>query len=397
MRVLFFGTYERGYPRNAQVVTALRRAGVDVDERTLRSGTARDNWRAGRARAARLAAASSSCCAGRPTLRRACSSATPATSTCPRPDARRAVAPVVFNPLVSLADTLVDGPTPVPARIAAARLARVDRPSRAARRRPRRRRHARERRPLRRARRAPRTCRRGLPVGAEERLFHRRRGSRRSSPLFVGKLIPLHGLTTILAAAALAPELRSRRRQRPAREELSHAPAERRVAPVAPVRRAAAPPTVAQLRARGLRHVAEGGARDPEQGLPGARMRHAGGHRGHARRARAPRRRGERRARPAGRPGGARRRPATPRRRRALARRIGGGGLRAYRQHASEEVLGRRWRGLLERAAADGARWAPAVADAAPPRRRPRSPPGLPRSPFSGTARSRPAASTSGT
>ena len=32
-----------------------------------------------------------------------------------------------------------------------------------------------------------------------------------------------------------------------------------------------------------------------------------------------------------------------------LARRIGAGGLAAYREHASEEVLGLRWRGLLER------------------------------------------------
>jgi GalNAc-alpha-(1->4)-GalNAc-alpha-(1->3)-diNAcBac-PP-undecaprenol alpha-1,4-N-acetyl-D-galactosaminyltransferase len=32
-----------------------------------------------------------------------------------------------------------------------------------------------------------------------------------------------------------------------------------------------------------------------------------------------------------------------------LARRVGGGGLAAYRREASEEVLGRRWRALLER------------------------------------------------
>ena len=31
-----------------------------------------------------------------------------------------------------------------------------------------------------------------------------------------------------------------------------------------------------------------------------------------------------------------------------LAARIGEGGLAAYREHASEEVLGERWRGLLE-------------------------------------------------
>jgi glycosyltransferase involved in cell wall biosynthesis len=48
-------------------------------------------------------------------------------------------------------------------------------------------------------------------VGAEERLF--RPGWERSEDfhaLFVGKLIPLHGLETILAAARLAPEIRFR-------------------------------------------------------------------------------------------------------------------------------------------------------------------------------------------
>ena len=45
-------------------------------------------------------------------------------------------------------------------------------------------------------------------VGAEDRLFQpgpRQAGEFRA--LFVGKLIPLHGLDTILAAAALCPEI----------------------------------------------------------------------------------------------------------------------------------------------------------------------------------------------
>jgi hypothetical protein len=33
LRVLYFGTYERAYPRNAQVISCLRKAGVEVDER----------------------------------------------------------------------------------------------------------------------------------------------------------------------------------------------------------------------------------------------------------------------------------------------------------------------------------------------------------------------------
>ena len=48
-------------------------------------------------------------------------------------------------------------------------------------------------------------------VGAEDRLFHA--GWRPDEPfrvLFVGKLIPLHGLETILEAARLAPELEVR-------------------------------------------------------------------------------------------------------------------------------------------------------------------------------------------
>ena len=64
-------------------------------------------------------------------------------------------------------------------------------------------------------------------VGAEERVF--RPGwapPERVQCLFVGKLIPLHGLETILAAARLAPELRvPRRRQRPARALLDDRPA----------------------------------------------------------------------------------------------------------------------------------------------------------------------------
>ncbi|HXG75928.1 MAG TPA: hypothetical protein VNJ53_05110, partial [Gaiellaceae bacterium] len=32
MRVVYFGTYEREYPRNALVISALRRAGVEVEE-----------------------------------------------------------------------------------------------------------------------------------------------------------------------------------------------------------------------------------------------------------------------------------------------------------------------------------------------------------------------------
>ena len=58
MRILYFGTYERDYPRNAQVIAALRGAGVEVSERHV-SVWERDThkWRAGARTAARLALA----------------------------------------------------------------------------------------------------------------------------------------------------------------------------------------------------------------------------------------------------------------------------------------------------------------------------------------------------
>jgi glycosyltransferase involved in cell wall biosynthesis len=119
--------------------------------------------------------------------------------------------PVVFNPLVSLADTLVTDrgrfrPGSLPARV----LRAIDR------------------RALRtadlvvsdtRANAAFLAELAGLPadriavcfVGAEERVF--RPGWEPAEPftvLFVGKLIPLHGIETILEAARLEPELRVR-------------------------------------------------------------------------------------------------------------------------------------------------------------------------------------------
>jgi hypothetical protein len=58
MRVLYFGTYERDYPRNAQVISCLRRAGVEVDEHHVAVWDGRrDSWRAGLGAAAQLAAA----------------------------------------------------------------------------------------------------------------------------------------------------------------------------------------------------------------------------------------------------------------------------------------------------------------------------------------------------
>ena len=212
MRVLYFGTYERDYPRNAQVISALRRAGVEVVERHVGVWeNSRQNWSAGPVAATRLALAELRL------LRRPREEFDAVLVGYPGhfdlPAARRTARgrPVVFNPLVSLSDTLVadrgrfrDGSLP------ARTLARIDR------------------RALRSADLVVADTQEnaehlaelaGLPperievcfVGAEERLF--KPGWAPVDPftaLFVGKLIPLHGLETILAAANAAPDLHFR-------------------------------------------------------------------------------------------------------------------------------------------------------------------------------------------
>jgi glycosyltransferase involved in cell wall biosynthesis len=212
MRVLYFGTYERDYPRNAQVISCLRGAGVEVDERHVPVWDGRrDSWRAGPGTALRLAAAELRL------LQRPHERYDVVIVGYPGhfdlPAAKRAARgqPVVFNPLVSLADTFVaDRGRFRPGSAAARALASVDR------------------RALRAADLVVADTRAhadhlaelaGLPrdrvevalVGAEERVFTP--GWSPAEPftvLFVGKLIPLHGLETILAAARAAPGLRFR-------------------------------------------------------------------------------------------------------------------------------------------------------------------------------------------
>src|SRR5262245_45530365 len=116
------------------------------------------------------------------------------------------------------------------------------------------------------------------------------------------------------------------------------------------------------VRARDLRHLGQGTTRDPEQGLPGARVRSPARHRRHTCGPGAPRRRGERAARPAGRSRGPRRGPAPAGRRPRPERpdrstRAGGvrgsgerGGPRgALAQSGGADAAVRRvsWRGLL--------------------------------------------------
>ena len=210
MRVLLFGTYERGYPRNTVTVSSLRRAGVEVVERNVAVWNGRTNWDAGARAAARLATAEARLLLRRPRERYdAVVVGYPGHADLPA--ARRAArgAPVIFDALVSLADTFVadrgrfrTGSPPARALAAldryalrAADLVVADTEANAAF-----------------------LCDMGglppdrvavIPVGADERLF-RPGWEPQDPPLFVGKLIPLHGLETILEAARRAPHLRIR-------------------------------------------------------------------------------------------------------------------------------------------------------------------------------------------
>ena len=207
VKVLYLGTYDRSSPRNTQVISCLRRAGVSVVERH-RAVWGRHNWTPGPRALVRLARAELAL--ARAAERDADVIVVGYPGHPDLPAARRVAdgRPVVFNPLVSLADTLVgDRGTVSPWSPLAVVLRHLDQ----------------------RAFRSAdlvvadteahaeyfRTTF-GLPaekvavalVGAEDALF--RPGTAAPGPfhvLFVGKLIPLHGLETILAAAALVPEV----------------------------------------------------------------------------------------------------------------------------------------------------------------------------------------------
>lgn len=207
MKALYFGTYDRSSPRNTQVVSCLRRAGVTVVERH-REVWGRHNWSLGLGQMARMARAEGAL------ARRKDDDADVVVVGYPghfdMPAAKRTARgrPVVFNALVSLHDTLVGDRARFRPRSPAAGILRAvdngafggadlvvaDTEAHAAF--------------FRRAF--------GLSdervavalVGADEPLF--RPGWHPPEPfhvLFVGKLIPLHGLETILTAAALVPEV----------------------------------------------------------------------------------------------------------------------------------------------------------------------------------------------
>jgi glycosyltransferase involved in cell wall biosynthesis len=210
VRVLYFGTYERDYPRNAQVISCLRGAGVEVFERHASVWERRRHkWSLGLGSALKVGFAETRLVLGG-RRERFDAMIVGYPGHFDMPAARRIARgrPLVFNPLVSLSDTLVDdrgrfarGST------AASVLHHVDRIA------------------LRRADlvvadteqnarflaelgEIPRERVEVCLVGAEERLFRPGWQPRETfHALFVGKLIPLHGLETILEAARLAQEI----------------------------------------------------------------------------------------------------------------------------------------------------------------------------------------------
>ena len=207
MKALYFGTYDRTSPRNTQVVSCLRGAGVTVVERH-REVWARHNWSIGLTQLARVVRAEGAL------ARRREDDADVVVVGYPghfdMPAARRIARgrPVVFNPLVSLHDTLVGDRARFRPRSPAAGVLRAidngafhgadlvvaDTEAHATF--------------FRRAFGLGQDDVAVALVGADEPLF--RPGWHPPEPfhaLFVGKLIPLHGLETILAAAALLPDI----------------------------------------------------------------------------------------------------------------------------------------------------------------------------------------------
>ena len=351
MRVLYFGTYERDYPRNAQVIAALRGAGVEVAERhvSVWEGT-QQKWRSGARAAVRLALAETRLF-GRPNESfDALIVGYPGHLDLAA--ARRVAGkrPVVFNPLVSLYDTFVAdrrrfGTHSVPARalkaidrraLRAADLVVADTHAGAAF--------------LAELGELPRDKVAVCFVGAEERVFAP--GWKPEQPfeaLFVGKLIPLHGVETVLEAARIAADLRFKivgsgqleplLRHRPPNVEhlpwveYQRLPRELHAAGCAlgifgtsDKARRVIPNKVFQALACGVPVVTGDTPAARELLVDGesAQLVPPGDAQALA--------------------GAVRRFAEDP----VFAERIAGGGLRAYRDHASQRVLGARWRELIE-------------------------------------------------
>jgi glycosyltransferase involved in cell wall biosynthesis len=351
LRVLYFGTYQRAYPRNAQVISCLRQAGVEVRERHEPVWDGHPHlWRAGARDAVRLAIAGARLLKAPGEQFDAVIVGYPGHFDIDV--ARRAAhgAPIVFNPLVSLTDTFVEDRARFGRGSLAARaLALWDR-------------HALQTADL-------VVCDTDANaryfaelagadpakfavcfVGAEERVFTP--GWEPQEPytcLFVGKLIPLHGLDTILAAARLAPEIRFRvvgsGQLEPmlagAPANVEHVPwVEYELLPEE-LHRAGCALGVFGTSAKAARVIPNKAFQAiacatplVTADTPGARELLADGE--------------SALLVPPGDPAAladaVRRLAADP----ALAQRLSEGGLATYRTRASEDVLGQRWRGLIE-------------------------------------------------
>ena len=187
-------------------------------------------------------------------------------------------------------------------------------------------------------------------VGAEERLFAPAEQKRDpATVLFVGKLIPLHGLDTVLAAARLVPELRFRvvgdgqlrglLRGRPANVE--HVPWVPYESLPGELQRATCALGVFGTSAKAARVIPNKAFQALACGTPlvtadtpAARELLVDGE--------------SALLVPPGDPEALAQALTRLCGDAELAQRVGAGGLAAYRAHASEEVLGRRWRELLE-------------------------------------------------
>ena len=346
MRVLYFGTYERRYPRNAQVISCLRRAGVEVAERHVSVWEGREHkFGAGVGSAVRLAAAEMRLRRRRPGQFDAVIVGYPGHLDL---GAARRIArdrPVVFSPLVSLSDTLVEDRGRFrPGSFAAHALRAIDR--RAVR--------AADLVVSDTAANAALFASLGAHrievcfVGAEERVFQPGWSpGDEFTALFVGKLIPLHGLDTILAAARLVPELRFRvvgsgqleslLRDRPANVE--HIPWVEYERLPEELRRATCALGIFGTSAKAARVIPNKAFQALACGTPLVTADTAA--------ARELLRDGESALLvPPGDPEALA--DALRRLDRPLAERLSSAGLAAYRTHASEEVLGARWRGLIQ-------------------------------------------------
>jgi glycosyltransferase involved in cell wall biosynthesis len=332
------------------VISCLRRVGVDVVERHAPVWEGRrDSWRAGLGVGARLAAGEARLARPLPPCD-AIVVGYPGHADVPLARALAGRRPVVFNPLVSLSDTLVGdrarfGPRSLAARaleridriaLRAADLVVADTDANAGF--------------LARLADLPRSEVAVCFVGTEERLFAP--GWAPAEPftcLFVGKLIPLHGLETILAAARLAPDVSFRvvgsgqlealLADRPANVEwipwvdYESLPVELHRCGCALGIFGTSDKTARVIPNKVFQALACG-APVVTADTPAARELLAGGESALL----VP-------------PGDPEALAAAVRRLRdeaGLAMRVAAGGAEAYRTRASEEVLGRRWRGLIE-------------------------------------------------